>query len=168
MYFILRVIAILIFQMTSLNTSLTFAVVLCTSYGIMIALVRPYKKTYMNVTDTLIMANLALLALMVNKLYLEDSNTKLGLFYAIIVAIFSVLPLLSLTGFIAYRILRRIKNELDLFRTKIERKEQPSKTTTMAQQDLNDDPELPDRVLHPQQYTFLRMKNFSNVNYVKA
>ena len=168
MYFILRVIAILIFQVTSLNTSLTFAVVLCTSYGIMIALVRPYKKTYMNVIDTLIMANLALLALMVNKLYLEDSDTKLALFYAIIIAIFGILPLLSLTGFIAYRILRRIKNELDLFRTKIEKKEQSSETTTIAQQDLSDDPELPDRVLHPQQYTFLRMKNFSNVNYVKA
>ena len=170
MYFILRVIAILVFQLTSLDTSLTVSVVLYTSYGIIIALIRPYKKTYMNVTDTLIMANLALLALMVNKLYLEDSNTKLGLFYAIIIAIFSVLPLLSLTGFIAYRILRRIKNELDLFRTKMERKEQSSKTTTRSnpQQDLSDDPELPDRVLHPQQYTFLRMKKFSNVNYVKA
>ena len=170
MYFILRVIVILILEVTSPNTTLTFAVVLYTSYGIMIALVRPYKKTYMNIADTLIMANLALLALMVNKLYLEDSNTQLALFYAIIIATFSVLPLLSLTGFIAYRILRRIKNELDLFRTKIERKERSSETTTIAQQNLTDDPELPDRVLHPQQYIFmsLRMKNFSNVNYVKA
>ena len=75
---------------------------------------------------------------------------------------------MSLTGFIAYRILRRIKNELDLFRTKMERKEQSSETTTISEQDLSDDPELPDRVLHPQQYTFIRMKNFSNVNYMKA
>ena len=148
MYFILRVIAILVFQVTSLDTSLTVSVALYTSYGIMIALIRPYKKTYMNVTDTLIMANLALLALMVNKLYLEDSNTRLALFYAIIIAIFSVLPLLSLIGFIAYRILRRIKNELDLFRTKMERKEQSSKTITITQQNLSDDPELPDRDLH--------------------
>jgi hypothetical protein len=168
MYFILRVIGTLIFQFTSLSTSLTTDVVLYTSYGMMIALVRPYKKAYMNVIDTLIIANLALLALMVNKLYLEDSNTSLALFYAITLAIFSALPLLSLTGFIAYRILRSIKNQLGLFRTKMEMKEQSSKTTAIAQQDLSDDPELPDRVLHPQQYNLLRMKKFSNVNYVKA
>jgi hypothetical protein len=167
-YFILRWIVIFIFQLTSLSTSLTFAIVLYTSYGILIALVRPYKKTYMNVIDTLIMANLALLVLMVDKLYSEDSNTSLALFYAIILAIFSALPLLSLTGFIAYRILRSVKNQLGLFRTKMEMKERSSKTTAIAQQDLSDDPELPDRVLRPQQYNFLRMKNFSNVNYVKA
>jgi hypothetical protein len=167
MYFILRILGTLIFQFTSLSTSLTIDVVLYTSYG-MIALVRPYKKTYMNVIDTLIMANLALLALIVDKLNLEDSNTSLALFYAIILAIFSALPLLSLTGFIAYRILRSIKNQLGLFRTKVERKERSSKTTVITQQDLSDDPELPDRVLRPQQYTMLRTKNFSNVNYVKA
>ena len=167
MYFVLRVIHILVFQMTSLSSSLFTIVILYTAYGIMIALVRPYKKTYMNVVDTLLMANLALLALMADKLYVEDSNFFSALLYAITISIFGILPLLSLTGFIAYRILRRIKNELDLFRTKMERKEQSSETT-IAQQDLSDDPELPDRVLHPQQYTFVRMKKFSNVNYVKA
>jgi hypothetical protein len=102
---------------------------------------------------------------MVDKLYLEDSK---ALLYASIVAIFGVLPLLSLTGFIVYRILRSIKNQLGLFRTKMEREEQSSKITAIAQQDLSDDPELPDRVLRPQRYTMLRTKNFSNVNYVKA
>ena len=161
MYFVLRVIHILVFQMTSLSSSLVTTVILYTAYGIMIALVRPYKKTYMNVIDTLLMANLALLALMVDKLYSEDANFFSALLYAITICIFGILPLLSLTGFIAYRILRRIKNELDLFCTKMERKEQSSETTTI-------DPELPDRVLHPQQYTFMRMKNFSNVDYVKV
>ena len=111
MYFILRLISILIFQMVSLSASLISAVVLYASCRIMIALVHPYKKTYMNIIDTLIMANLALLALMLESLYLEDSNTLLALLYAIIICIFSVLPLLSLTGFVAYRILRRIKSE---------------------------------------------------------
>ena len=62
MYFVLRVLHILVFQMTSLSSSLVTIVILYTAYGIMIALVRPYKKTYMNVLDTLLMANLALLA----------------------------------------------------------------------------------------------------------
>jgi hypothetical protein len=113
-------------------------------------------------------ANLALLALMVDKLYLEDSTTSLVLLYASIIAIFGVLPLLSLTGFIAYRILRSIKNVLGLFCMKMEKNEQSSKITAIAQQDLSDGPELPDRVLRSQRYTMLRMKNFSNVNYVKA
>ena len=168
MYFILRVINILLFQMISLSSSLISAVVLYTSYGITIALVRPYKKTYMNVIDTLIVANLALLALTLDKLYLEDSNTSLALLYASVIGIFSVLPLLGLTGCIAYRILRRIVTELDLFRTKMASKKLSNKTAPMAQQDLNDDPELPDRVLHPQQYNFVRMKHFANVNYVSA
>ena len=93
MYFILRFISILILQMISLSISLTSAVVLYTSYGIMIALVRPYKKTYMNVIDTLIIMNLALLALISDKYYLEDSNTSLALLYAIIICTFSFLPL---------------------------------------------------------------------------
>ena len=168
MYFVLRVTTILIFQITSLTTSLTFAVVLYASYAIMIALVRPYKKTYMNVIDTLVMANLALLSLMVDKLYLEDSNTSLALFYAIIIAIFSILPLLALSGFIAYRILKRINSELGLFHTKMGRMKRSSKTKVMAQQDLSDDPGLPDRVLRPQQYNLLKVKTFESVNYVKA
>ena len=170
-YFILRLVVILTFQMTSLDTALTFAaVVLYASYGFVIALVRPYKKTYMNIIDTLIMANLALLALMLNKLYLEDSNTSLILSYVIIICIFSLLPLLGLTGFVAYGILRRIRSELDLFHTKMENKKRRSSKTSaiIAQQDLNDDPELPDRVLHPQQYNFVKMKSFANVNYVTA
>lgn len=170
MYFILRLMHTLIFQMTwiSFSSSLVTIAVLYTAYAITIALVRPYKKTYMNVLDSLIMANLALLALMFNKFYLEDSNASLALLYAIIIAIFSNLPLLSLSGFIAYRILRRIKSELGLFHTKTERKKRSSTTTAIVQQNLNNDPELPDRVLHPQQYNFIKMKNFESVNYINA
>jgi hypothetical protein len=38
----------------------------------------------------------------------------------------------------------------------METKERSSKTVTaIAQQDLSDDPELPDRVLRPQRYTII-------------
>lgn len=70
MYFILRLMSILVFQTISLSAS---AGVLYTSHGIMIALVRPYKEMYMNIIDTLIMVNLALLALALDRHYLEDS-----------------------------------------------------------------------------------------------
>ena len=171
MYFILRLICILIFQVAPLRVSVVSAVVLCTSYAIMIALVRPYKKTFMNVVDTLIVANLALLALTLDQYYLEDSNTSLALFYVSVISFLSLLPLLSLSGFIAYRVLRRMKSEVVLLCTKkptsINRWFNNTKAA-IAQQDLSDDPELPDRVLRPQQYNFVKMKNFESVNYVET
>ena len=173
MYFILRVIAILIFQVTSLNTSLTFAVVLYAGYGTVIALVRPYKKTYMNVIDTLIIENLALLALIAEKYLFEDSNSSLALFYAVILSIFSFLPLLGLTVFIAYRIFKRIwpwaMREPYPFRLYYAvHSNKP--TAGIAQQDNVDDSEqeLPDRVLHPQEYNMIEANSFENVNYVSA
>ena len=173
-YFILRWIAIFIFEVTSLSTSLVLGAVMYVSYGTVIALVHPYKKAYMNVVDTLIMENLALLALIVDKYLFEDSNTSLALFYAILLSIFIFLPLLGLTGFIAYVIfLKRIRSKLDLFRTKKQTVNSNDPTAAIAQQHLQDDiddhsdPELPDRMLRPQQYT-LAMNSFENVNYVKA
>ena len=173
MYFILRVIAILIFQVTSLDTytSLTFSVVLYTSYGIMIALVRPYKKTYMNVIDTLIIENLALLALIADKYLFEDSNSSLALFYAVILSIFTFLPLLGLTVFIAYRIFKRIWAMRESYPFRLYYAVHSNKPTAgIAQQDNVDDSEqeLPDRVLHPQEYNMIEANTFENVNYVSA
>ena len=170
-YFILRWIAFFTFKVTSLSAALVLVAIIYVSYGTVIALVRPYKKTYMNIIDTLIIENLALLALMVDKYLLEDSNTSLALFYAIILSIFSFLPLLGLTGFIAHRLcLKRIGSKLDLFHKKKHYTINSNKPiAAIAQQDdINDsDPELPDRMLRPQQY-MLEMNNFENVNYVRA
>ena len=169
MYFILIWMFILIFIIASVNTSFILMVILYVSYEIMIALVRPYKKTYMNVVDSLIMANLALLALIAEKYYLEDSNASLAFLYAITISTFTFLPLLCLIGFIAYRILKRIWSKLNLFQTKKHTVKHQSANESIAQQDdINDsNQELPDRVLHPQQYA-MEMNGFANVNYVRA
>ena len=175
MYFILRVIAILIFQVTtSLNTSLTFAVVLYAGYGTVIALVRPYKKTYMNIIDTLIIENLALLALMVLKYNTEESNSFLSLFYAVILSIFSFLPLLGLIVFIAYGIFKRIRRLSELYHTEqhAANSNKPKAGHGTIRQDQhsidNSDQELPDRMLHPQEYDIIEMNGFEHVNYVRA
>ena len=173
MYFILRWIAITIFQVTSLSTSLVLGVVLYGSYGIVIALVRPYKKRYMNIIDTLIMANLALLSLTVDRYYQEDSST-LSLLYTITICIFSCLPLLSLIGFIVYKILKRFKREF--FHTKKRNvnhqnliSNESTAVTAFDHEDPNNDSdsELPDRVLHPKLY-FVEKKNFASAHYVKV
>ena len=159
MYFIIRVIAIAIFQSTSLSTSLVLVAVLYGSYGIVVALVRPYKKNYMNIIDTLLMENLALLPLMVERYYQEESFA-LTLLYAMTICTFTLLPLLSLTGFIAYRIFKRFKSEF--FHTKKHTVNHQSSNelttvTALIQRDPNDDddPEVPDRVLHPNLYNFV-------------
>ena len=175
MYFILRVIAILIFQViSSLNVSLTFAVVLYAGYGTVIALVRPYKKIYMNVIDTLIIENLALLALIADKYLFEDSNSSLALFYAVILSIFTFLPLLGLIVFIAYRIFKRIRRLSELYHTKqhAANSNKPKAGHGTIRQDQhsidNSDQELLHRMLHPQEYDIIEMNGFENVNYVRA
>ena len=168
MYFILIWMFVLIFRIISASIAFILLVVLYTSYQIVIALIRPYKKAYMNIIDPLILANLALLALMGEKYYLEDSLTLL---YAITISVFTFLPLLSLIGFIAYRKLRWFWSKLNCFKLKKDTfKHQIS--NSIAQEDQQDnindsDQELPDRVLHPQQYV-VRMDSFANVNYVRA
>ena len=98
---------------------------------------------------------------MADKYLFEDSNTSLALLYAIILSIFSFLPPLGLTGFIAYRIvnLKTIGSKLNLIRTKkhtVNHQSSNESTTAIAQHDLQDDDsdqKLPDCMLHPQQYT---------------
>ena len=141
-------------------------------YGTMIALVRPYKETYMNIVDTLIIENLALLALIADKYNFEDSENLLALCYVVILSIFVFLPLLGLTGFIAYRILKRIKSGPYPFGRKKHNINLSESTAIIPQQDLQDDIDysdqaLPDRIQNPQLYT-VDMYRFENVNYVKA
>jgi hypothetical protein len=127
----------------------------------------------MNVIDTLVTENLALLALMVDKHLFEESNSSLALFYAVVISIFSSLPLLGLTVFIAYRIFKRIRVELHPSHTKRHALSSNEPTASIAQQDIRDgiddsDQELPDRMLHPQEYNIIEMNCFENVNYVRA
>ena len=117
MYFILRWIAILVFAIVpSSSASLVLVAIIFASYGIVIALVCPYKKTYMNIIDTLIIENLALLALMLDKYLSEDSNPSLALCYVIVLSLFTLLPLLGLMVAISYRIVRRIRSELRTYK----------------------------------------------------
>ena len=67
---------------------------------------------------------------------------------------------------ITYRILRRIKSELamsfshkkDAHSGSYQNSNDSEADAGFTQCDLNDDPELPDRVLNPQMYSFVKMK----------
>ena len=72
----------------------------------MIALVRPYKKAYMNIIDALILGTLALLALTLGNYFMQETSDILNLFYVLVISIFVFIPLLSLVGFITYKVLK--------------------------------------------------------------
>ena len=84
--------------------------------SLMIALVHPYKKAYMNIIDVLILGIMALIGLMLNTYYMQV-NTYILLLSVLIVSIIGSLPLLGLSGFITYKVLMTTqvrRGELDV------------------------------------------------------
>jgi hypothetical protein len=72
-YFLVRILVASIPQLLSLTLDLELWLVRGTIFlfaALLIALCRPYKTTYMNVTDTLLLSHLALLC------HIVSSNTK--------------------------------------------------------------------------------------------
>ena len=119
----------------------------------MIALTRPYKKAYMNITDTLILANLALLSLILDK-HSDQKNqgSSSSAFYEISGSILSTIPLVGLTGVIIYKISRRLieKCRKQLLYDEIGKED--LEASQQVKLDIDEDTELPDRMLHPEQY----------------
>ena len=74
---------------------------------ILIALAQPYKQKYMNITDTLILANLAMLCLILSQLS-GELHIAFILFYYVSGSILASLPLLGLIGTIVYKIIRKL------------------------------------------------------------
>ena len=134
------------------SLSFTVVILLYVVSSLLIALVRPYKKAYMNITDTLILANLALLSLVLDK-YSGQTNHGFSssAFYEISGSILSTVPLLGLTGVIIYRIFKKLISFYKL----LSHDKVGNEDLEVPQQvilDAGDDPELPDRMLHPEQY----------------
>lgn len=68
MYFFLRLIVNFLNVYQILNTiSFTADVILYAAFSLLISLLQPYKKTYMNVLDTLILANMAIISFLLDK-----------------------------------------------------------------------------------------------------
>ena len=76
-YFILRPVLILLHQLHELHVSehmWFFAIVLFASVSILIAYAKPYKEPYMNLLDTLLLAHLALLCLLLITPFKDNYN----------------------------------------------------------------------------------------------
>lgn len=131
----------------------------------MIAILRPYKKLYMNIIDTLLLGNLALLTFIADQLYyhkMQDrSHSLLIPFYTLIFCTFVSFPLLGHTGFLTYQILKGLFRKTRLRKVwflkkiiKLSKTEAVIKEIVQDNHELGDSNnlELPDRVLHPVQY----------------
>ena len=136
------------------NLSFTVVILLYVVSSLLVALTRPYKKAYMNITDTLILANLALLSLVLDK-YSGQRNhsSSSSAFYEISGSILSTIPLVVLTGVVMYRIFRKLiikcykQHKYDEIRDY-----KDLESSQQVNLNIDDDTELPDCMLHPEQY----------------
>ena len=101
-YFFLRVL-----DQIPLNVSFSILVFIYLACSILIALVQTYKRLYMNIADTLILANSALLSLTLCQLSGERSSKASTQFFYITVSILASLPLFGLIEIIIYNIIRK-------------------------------------------------------------
>ena len=155
-HFLLRVLAnYLSVDEILVDLSFTVVILLYIASSLLIALVQPYKKTYMNVLDTLIMANLAVLSLELDN-YSNSGKNNSSRFYEISGSILSTIPLFILTGTIMYRIFKKIIIQLSccpkLFDSSEQTIDKEQGILTRVTVRSESDPELPDHALHPDHY----------------
>ena len=165
MHFFLRLICnFLNVDQVLISVFFTVVIFLYTASSLLIALVRPYKKAYMNITDTLILTNLALISVVLNNYSGEKShNSTVVVLYQIGGSILSTIPLLGLAGVVLYKVIKTLKHFCcsKLVHNQIE--DVPSEVQVSVSQQVNivsiDDRDLPDRMLHPEQYSLMGAYN---------
>ena len=108
MYFFLRLlIHIVTIDQIPSNVGFSILVFIYVVCSMLISLAQPYRKAYMNITDTLILANLAILSLLLSQLNGELPTTSLQFFYTS-GSILASLPLLGMIGILMWKIMARL------------------------------------------------------------
>ena len=165
LYFIIRVIVNFIFiDQIPISASYTFVAILYAGCSLLIAIVQPYKKAFMNTIDSLILANMALITILLDKYIGQDNANIFGTIYFIIGSILATLPMLGMIGFTSYKIIKKlmkripphIRNKLCcLKKENIESHEQTFSESS-------DDRELPYRILLPEEYEKEQTENIAS------
>lgn len=160
MHFFLRLICNF-FNVDQVLVSVSFTIVifLYTASSLLIAIVRPYKKTYMNVTDTLILINLALISVVLNSYSgQKNHNSATSIFYLISGSILCTIPLLGMFGVILYKTIKKFKCLCKGRAVNNQIEEEVTETEVSVSHEVSIvsiDPDLPDRMLHPEQYPLM-------------
>lgn len=157
LYFVVRIV---IYLLSIAERFLAYNALVVGGTAIFIAVVRPYKKSYMNIIDTLLLAALAFTLIMFDLYFRESLGSSIALFYALNIGVVGSIPMWGLFGFIAYKILSSttmsIKlNSLNVLLSKFScKKSKDSEEVNTTQQSVAvDHSKLPDRVLNPEEYS---------------
>jgi phage-related holin len=110
-YLFLRLLASLVtINQIPAKVSFSLLVFIYTASSTLIALTQPYKKKYMTIVDTLILANLATLSHILSQLLSGELTKPSVLFFYSIGSILAALPLLGLIGVTIYKMIRKLVN----------------------------------------------------------
>ena len=110
-YFFLRLLVSLVtINQIPASVSFSLLVFIYTASSTLIALTQPYKRKYMTIIDTLILANLATLSHILSQLSGELAKPSVNMFFSAIGGIFAALPLLGLIGIAIYKMSRKFVN----------------------------------------------------------
>ena len=91
------------------DLSFTLEILVYVVSSLLFAIFQPYKRTYVNITETLILANMAILSLVIDKHSdRDDISSTSAAIYEIIGSILSTIPLLGLTGVIVYMLFKKL------------------------------------------------------------
>ena len=111
LYFFLRLVINFIFiDQIQLSASYTFVAILYAGCSLLIAIVHPYKKSFMNTIDSLILANMALTYILLDKYSGQDNGNIFNTIYLLIGSFMGTLPMVPVVmiGFINYKIIRKL------------------------------------------------------------
>lgn len=158
MHFFLRLICNFInVDEVLISVSFTVVVFMYTASSLLIAIVRPYKKPYMNITDTLILINMALISIVLNNYSGQiDHSSATSIFYEISGSVFCTIPLLGLAGVVLYKVIMKFKRFCygKAVNDQIE-EEATEVSASYGESVVSIDPDLPDRMVHPEQYPLM-------------
>ena len=151
LYFILRIVVLFLQQ-----DRIIFIAVIYVCGGMVVALARPYRRAYMNIIDPLIIFNIGIITVFVNKLSEEDNQSFLIIIYQTCAGILVVLPLLGLIIVILYKLIDKERKNHYFYKMIRKCLRNTSAAEAAADtEDVNRDDnsiELPDRIVHPEQY----------------
>ena len=164
LYFLLRIV---VFFLTIAEEYLLYNALVLGGTAILIALVQPYKKTYMNVIDTLILAISSFNLVMFDLYFRESLSSKIASFYVLIFVILGSLPMWGFLGYVAYKVIpfnrilqhkkgRQIshclKFSIRTFIKKDKNNERVNDQRIHVNEHAEGDVDLPDRIMNPENY----------------
>ena len=154
-YFIVRIIFIVICAIPNVSTlGWIMAAIILMTISLLFALVRPYKKNWLNIVDSLILASLGLAAMWICH-SIETQGALIQLVGFII-----ALPLVYFVVYVTYRllswleILQKCRQKLRSISQSIQQRWQGQniRQQELCDEELCDEEQLPDRMVNPCEY----------------